>query len=253
MWRSALESGRQTAVGLSLFALADLIIPGEPIWSAKFFALLGGFNFIRDLSVRRHGVFGSSFLLISGSVFTGAGLLASAGSAVLRESGLAIIGAFATVVGLASLVGGLHARKRDRERATNLGDDAPVSGAISLHELRRRLEGMRAQYQRANRWVTAGIFGFLGSAVAGLWALEYFNASDGLAMAGFAGFWAVVLSTMAWSSKRVRQDADTFALTCPACARPLLQALGNQRLLKLLEELGRCPQCGARIAHEDPA
>ena len=103
---------------------------------------------------------------------------------------------------------------------------------------------------RSQKWTFGGLASVIGVTIGALLFGERLGFSDPAYTGVFMFFWAGIGGTMWYSSRMMRQLATEAGLECPACKRALISTLGSQRLMAQLEDLGRCPQCAARITQE---
>jgi hypothetical protein len=112
------------------------------------------------------------------------------------------------------------------------------------------VQRFKERMSRSNKKLIAGFVSVLGVSFGGLTVGEWLGWPDSAYMGLFFFFWAGLGGVMWYSSRVMREAAKESELECPACTRPLVNLLGSQRLSAQLEDLGRCPQCAARITLE---
>jgi hypothetical protein len=236
-----------------MYGLMHLLVPDDPQgW--KWYLWMGGFFAVQGVFQRRKGMYHSQGLLAFGALTLGVAVLIM-GFALLDPDQTALaMGLIFAVLGGISLVAGVRARVLEQERATRLDADAvdaaPLEGAMPIATLRTRMQRFRERMSRANKVLFGGFASVLGVTFGTLTFGESLGFSDPAYMGVFLFFWAGLGGVMWYGSHVTRKLAHEAELVCPACTRPLVSTLGSQRLMAQLEDLGRCPQCAARITLE---
>ncbi len=237
-----------------MYGLMHLVMPDEAMgW--RWFAQMGGFFAAMGVFQRRKGMFHSQGLLVFGALTGGAAALIAGTALFAGDKSVALMGVIFGVFGAVSLIAGFRARTLERERAARLdaerSADGPIDGALPVATLRERLQRFRTRSASgAIKRTFAGLAAVIGGTIGALLFGERLGFSDNAYVGVFLFFWAGIGGTMWYGSRITRALAREEKLECPACRRPLVGMLGSQRLLSQLEDLGRCPQCAARITVE---
>jgi hypothetical protein len=236
-----------------MYGIMHLVMPND-VQDWRWFLQMGGFFAVMGVFQRRKGTFHSQGLLAFGALTLGAAVLIM-GFALLDPDRTALaMGLIFAVFGGISLVAGFRARVLERERTARLEADAidaaPIEGAMPVATLRARMQRFKERMSRVNKVIFAGFASVLGVTFGTLIFGERLGFSDPAYMGVFLFFWAGLGGVMWYSSRVTRKLAREAELECPACTRPLVSTLGSQRLMTQLEDLGRCPQCAARITLE---
>jgi hypothetical protein len=237
-----------------MYGMMRLVMPDE-VQDWKWFVQMGGFFAAMGVFQRRKGMYHSQGLIGFGAVTLGAAALITVSALFGPDKADALMGLVFGALGAASLVAGFRARTLERERAARLESDtadaAPIEGAIPVATLRARIQLYKERSSsRSQKWTFGGLASVIGVTIGALLFGERLGFSDPAYMGVFLFFWAGIGGTMWYSSRVMRDLAHEAGLECPACKRPLISTLGSQRLMAQLEDLGRCPQCAARITLE---
>jgi len=242
------------SIGL-MYGMQQLLWPDEPFgW--RWFLWMGGFFAVQGAFQRRKGMYHWQGLIAFGALtsavavaFTGIGIFAKDDTKTPLAMGIVFL-----ALGVVTLVAGFRARTLERERTARLlaeqADATPIPGAIPVVTLRERVQRFKERMSRANKKLIAGFASVLGVTFGGLTVGDRFGWPDSVYMGLFFFFWAGLGGVMWYSSRVMRKAAKESELECPACMRPLVNLLGSARLSAQLEDLGRCPQCAARITQE---
>lgn len=164
--------------------------------------------------------------------------------------GFAAMGAF---LGGVLLWMGLRARRAERAVEGGASRVAPV--LVSRAELAARVESLQLEQAPESRRMVTRIVVGSGVVMAALAfpSVRVFGtaASEMVAIALFFGMWGAMGLTMRSATRRSRELAAKHGLICPSCDQTYLGTLANMRLQKNIVEIGRCPQCAARIVTEE--
>lgn len=219
--------------------------------------LFGTFSALAEVARRRSRtgeMFPASLLLIGGVAVGAVGALVTGAATIEGARDMQVVGAVFIVAGAASVLLGTRARRAERERERNLAAAPDPAKRVPRAELMRRVEEQRIALEPWNRRMTrlllAGVGTFAAVLIGSSWSGIEDRIPDWVGGAIFAGFWAMIGGSLWWSSRVTRQHAARFGTTCPGCERPLFGGLGSMRLLKLFEETGICPQCGAKVVED---
>jgi hypothetical protein len=228
---------------LQHYVLTDMHV-SYPFIMTGLFAVQGVFE-------RRKGMFNSQQLLITGGVVAGASLILLADGVLGKDKTTLVVSVVLGALGVLALIAGYRARALENERAARLANSAPVEGAMPVATLRSRLQIFRERVSKFNRRLIAGFVGVLGGTFGGLTLAELYTWPEWAEFGLFGFFWVGILGSMWYGAHLTARVARESDLTCPACARPMIGSIGvSARLLSQLEDLGRCPQCAARITQE---
>lgn len=237
-----------------MYGMMRLVMPDE-VQSWKWYLQMGGFFAMMGVFQRRKGMYHSQGLIAFGAL-VGAAAVVITGTALFDgDKSVALMGLVFGAFGAASLVAGFRARTLERERAARLEADttdaAPIDGAMPIATLRARIQKFRERSaSRGNKWTFGGLASVIGVTIGALLFGDRLGFSDPAYLGVFLFFWGGIGGTLWYSSRLTRELAHEAELDCPACKRPLISTLGSQRLMTQLEDLGRCPQCAARITLE---
>lgn len=237
-----------------MYGVMRLIGPGD-IFDVRWFVTMGGLFTVQGVLQRRKGMFHSQGLIAFGALTLGVAALITGIALFDPDKTAVVMGLVFGAFGGISLVAGFRARALERERAARLDADAidaaPIEGAMPVAILRARIQRFKEQASsRVNKMIFAGFASVLGVTMGALAFGEKLGFSDPVYMGFFLFFWAGIGGVMWYGAHVTRKLAHEAGLECPACKRPLIGTLGSQRLMSQLEDLGRCPQCAARITLE---
>lgn len=220
----------------------------------KWFLWMGGFISVQGVLQRRKGLYHPQSMIAVGALTLGASALVISAGVISGETDGLAMGVVFLVFSAIILVAGFRARTLERERVARLEAEASnaalIAGAIPVSTLRARVQRFKERMSRANKGLVAGFVGVLGVMFGGLTIGEKLGWPDSVYLGLFFFFWGGIGGVMWYGSHLTRKVAQEVELECPACKRPLLNILGSQRLMAQLEDLGRCPQCAARITVE---
>lgn len=224
-----------------------------PKWN--WFLWMGGFFTVQGVFQRRKGMFHSQSLIAFGALTLGVAAIITVAALFESDKSPVVMGLVFGAFGALALLAGFRARALERERAARLeaeaSDAAPIEGAMPVATLRARVQRFKDRMSsRANKVLFAGFAGVLGVTMGALTFGERLGFPDSAYMGFFLFFWAGIGGVMLYGGHVTRRLAHEEGLDCPACKRPLISTLGSQRLMAQLEDLGRCPQCAARITVE---
>ena len=193
--------------------------------------------------------------LIMGGVTLGGAALVGATTIVTGEwrgdaLGFTAMGAF---LGGVLLWMGLRARRAERAQLAREHLVAPV--LVSRTELAARIERLQVEQAPEGRKMLTRLLVGCGVLMGAL-AFPYvrvFGAEppEIAAIALFFGGWGALGLSLRNATRRGREEAAAHGLVCSACDQPYFGTFANMRMQKNLAEIGRCPQCGARIITEE--
>lgn len=237
-----------------MYGMMRLVMPDE-VQDWKWFVQMGGFFGAMGVFQRRKGMYHSQGLIAFGALVVAAAVVITGTALFDEDKSVAVMGLVFGAFGVASLVAGFRARALERERAARLESDtadaAPIDGAMPVATLRERIQRYKERSSsRSQKWTFGGLASVIGVTIGALLFGERLGFSDPAYLGVFLFFWAGIGGTMWYSGRVMRELAHEAGLECPACKRPLISLLGSQRLMTQLEDLGRCPQCAARITLE---
>lgn len=253
--RVALRAAKGWAIGsVTFYSLMRLM--GESDITPARAAFVGAWPAIITIFGRRTGnLLPAAPALIMGGVTLGGAALIGATTIVTGEwrgdaLGFTAMGAF---LGGVLLWMGLRARRAERAHLAREHAVAPV--IVSRAELAARIERLQTEQAPEGRKMLTRLLVGCG-VLMGLLAFPYvrvFGAEppEIVAIALFFGSWGALGLTIRNATRRGREVAATHGLVCSACDQPYFGTFANMRLQKNLAEIGRCPQCGARIITEE--
>jgi hypothetical protein len=253
--RTLWEVGKPLPLSLGLvYGLQTLFIPGDNPLGWTWFLWMGGFFGVQGVMQRRKGMFHPQSLIAFGGLTAAASLLVIVSGLISGERDGLIMGLVFVSFSAIILVAGLRSRTLERERVARLEAEsvnpATIEGAMPVATLRERMQRFREAMSRANKTLFAGFAGVIATTMGGLMLSSKYEWPEVIDLGLFGLFWAGIGSMMWYTNHITRKAAREAELDCPACNRPLVGTLGSQRLMAQLEDLGRCPQCAARITVE---
>ncbi len=256
-WPLTLWAGvkQATVATLGYWGMMSIIAPGEmrPGGLLMFGAMMGAMA----IATRRSGrVMPPSVLRIGGTIVGLLGLFVAGTGIVEREPTAITMGLVFGILGALGLVLSYRVGRKVPRTAVTTAAGATAFARIPRAELARRVALVREAHARdlrtLRRVMLPGLLGF-GALVFAVDSAVLWTPPEWVWGIVFAAFWAFVLGMTTWASRRDRATSARLGLLCPSCGKPMFGAAGSQRLMKLIEEVGLCPQCGERIMEEDPA
>ncbi len=249
LWVGLKQSALAT---LGYWGMMSIIAPGEmrPASLLLFGAMMGGMA----IATRRSGrVMPPSVLRIGGITVGLIGVSVVAIGVVEREPTAITMGLVFGVLGALGLVMSYRVGRNAHGTVVATAKGATDFVRLPRAELARRVALMREAQARDLRTMRRAMLPVL----LGFGALVFVGQSavvpDWIWGVVFVAFWAAVLGLNWWASRRSNATNARLGLLCPSCGKPMFSASGSQRLMKLIDEVGLCPQCGERITEEDPA
>lgn len=253
--RTLWEVGKPLPLSVGLvYGLQTLFIPGDNPLGWTWFLWMGGFFGVQGVMQRRKGMFHPQSLIAFGGLTAAASMLVVVGGLISGERDGLVMGLVFFTFSAIILVAGWRSRALERERVARLEAEivkpAAIEGAMPIATLRERMQRFRETVSRANKKLFAGFCGVIATTMGGLTLSSRYEWPEIVDLGLFCLFWAGIGGMMWYTNRITHRAAREAELECPACKRPLISTLGSQRLMAQLEDLGRCPQCAARITLE---